>query len=86
MATEHKLSDSEVVRAVRQLVGDRDLQPSDFFKRHARCMIWIGDGFRVHVVHPDYPSVPTGYVGAVHTDPFIACMRAWLKVNSSRRP
>jgi hypothetical protein len=49
-------------------------------------MIWIGDGFRVHVVHPDYPSVPTGYVGAVHSDPFIACMRAWLKVNSSRRP
>lgn len=84
MATEHKLSDSEVVRAVRTLLGQQDLQPHDFFKQHARCMIWIGDGFRVHVVHPDHGHVPVGYVNAVDPDPFIACMRAWLKVNSSR--
>lgn len=84
MATEHKLSDSEVVRAVRQLLGQPDLQPHDFFKLHARALVWTGEGFRVHVVHPDYPFVPTGYAGSEHSDPFIACMQAWLKVNSAR--
>lgn len=75
------LTDGQVVDAVRLLLGVDVLDPWAFFLQHAHCMQRFGPEFRVFVVHPDHAAFPVGYVGAVSTDPAMACMRAWLKVN-----